>query len=191
MATEEEKNTNLSTDEQILKDEDKKEEKVAEVANILLQYQEKKAHTPKEKVANQSAWEHLTQQELPPKKERFNEFPTYFYAGFWMRLWAYMFDVICIFFISGIVVKLINMVFHLNTPGELVLKTIIYLSYFILLTKLNQGQTLGKAAFGLRVVCFNEAELSWATVLVREGAMRFISQLSMFALTYLLNAFTG
>lgn len=188
----EESNTaEVKLEEQLARDVAEKKEKINEVTNLLLQYQGKKNHTPTEKLANQSAWAHLTEQKLPPKKEEFNRFPDYFYAGFWMRVWAYLFDVLCIFFISGIVLQLIGLVLHLSAPFIAVIEIIIYLSYFILLTKLNHGQTLGKVAFGLRVVCFNEAELSWSTVLVREGAARFVLQLGVFYLSYILTAFTG
>ncbi|MDU6523945.1 MAG: RDD family protein, partial [Enterococcus sp.] len=67
---------------------------------------------------------------------------------------------------------------------------VIYLAYFILLTKLNHGQTIGKMIFGIRVVCFTEAVLSWKTVLVREGACRFILRGSFFMLGYLVAIFT-
>jgi uncharacterized RDD family membrane protein YckC len=39
---------------------------------------------------------------------------------------------------------------------------LIYLSYFIFLTKLNHGQTLGKMIFGIRVISFDEKELKLA-----------------------------
>ncbi|MFU1845165.1 RDD family protein, partial [Enterococcus faecium] len=50
----------------------------------------------------------------------------------------------------------------------------IYLTYFVLLTKLNSGQTIGKMIFGIRVVSFEEKELSWQTIFIRECICRFI-----------------
>ncbi|OOL57322.1 hypothetical protein B1P97_12400, partial [Enterococcus faecium] len=62
---------------------------------------------------------------------------------------------------------------------------LIYLAYFILLTKFNHGQTIGKMIFGIRVISFDEEELSWSTVLVREGACRFILKFPLLMLGYL------
>ena len=62
---------------------------------------------------------------------------------------------------------------------------VIYLAYFVLLTKLNHGQTIGKMIFGIRVVGFDETELSWSTVLVREGACRFILKFPLLFIGYL------
>lgn len=58
------------------------------------------------------------------------------------------------------------------------------------MTKMNHGQTIGKMAFGIRVVCFKEEELSWQTVLIREGACRFILRGSFFMIGYLITIFT-
>lgn len=77
----------------------------------------------------------------------------------------------------------------LSVYGSLTL--LIYLAYFILLTKLNQGQTIGKMVFGIRVICFNEEELSWQTVLIREGACRFVLRGSFFMIGYLVTIFTA
>ncbi|MCF8020501.1 MAG: RDD family protein [Vallitaleaceae bacterium] len=104
--------------------------------------------------------------------KEFNKYPNIIYAGFWMRFFAYLLDVILV----GSIQRM--MLFFL---GEGLLKTtlsvILFLAYFILMTKLNQGQTLGKMVFGLRVICFNEEELSWATVLVRELFGRYLQKI--------------
>ena len=166
------------------------ETKTVKATDLLIQNQQKKVHDPEEILLNQEKWSNLTE-EPREATEKFNQFPDYFYAGFWMRLWAYSFDLICIFFVREILFSLIKFVVPIHPIMETVFSLIIYLSYFILLTKLNQGQTLGKLVFGLKVVCFNETELSWSTVLVREGAGRFVLQLSLFWLTYVIAAFTG
>ena len=103
--------------------------------------------------------------------EEFNKYPKIVYAGFWMRFFAYLLDLILIGSIHRI------MLFFLK---EGVVKTtlsiIIFLIYFVLMTKLNQGQTLGKMVFGLRVICFKEDKLSWSTVLVREMFGRYLQK---------------
>ncbi|PKM55584.1 MAG: RDD family protein [Firmicutes bacterium HGW-Firmicutes-5] len=115
--------------------------------------------------------------------KEFNKYPNIIYAGFWMRFFAYLLDLILV----GSIQRM--MLFFL---GEGLLKTtlsvILFLAYFILMTKLNQGQTLGKMVFGLRVICFNEEELSWATVLVRELFGRYLQKIIW--PMYLLVAFT-
>ncbi len=115
--------------------------------------------------------------------KEFNKYPNIIYAGFWMRFFAYLLDLILV----GSIQRM--MLFFL---GEGLLKTtlsvILFLAYFILMTKFNQGQTLGKMVFGLRVICFNEEELSWATVLVRELFGRYLQKIIW--PMYLLVAFT-
>ncbi|MBX4238333.1 RDD family protein, partial [Enterococcus lactis] len=39
--------------------------------------------------------------------------------------------------------------------------------------------------FGIRVISFDEEELSWSTVLVREGACRFILKFPLLMLGYI------
>ena len=68
------------------------------------------------------------------------------------------------------------------------LSLMVYLLYFIILTKWTNGQTIGKMIFGIRVIELNEEKLSWKTVIVREGFGRYI-QKTVMAL-YLLTIFT-
>lgn len=126
---------------------------------------------------------------------RFNHFPAYFYAGFWIRFFAFLLDILCI---QAITSSTIGLFYRLRgqTPDSgflsvyALLSLAIYLVYFILLTKLNKGQTIGKMVFGIRVVSLDQEELSWATVLVREGACRFILKSFPFILGYLPAAFS-
>jgi uncharacterized RDD family membrane protein YckC len=64
---------------------------------------------------------------------------------------------------------------------------LIFVGYFILMTKYTNGQTLGKMIFGIRVVCFKEEKLSWQTLLIREGVGRYIGKIV--AVIYLVAAF--
>lgn len=112
--------------------------------------------------------------------KRLNDYPDYFYAGFFIRLFAFTVDIIMIRSLSRL------FLFYFNDG---LLKTslslIVYLLYFILMTKLTNGQTLGKMIFGIRVIAVNEAELSWMTVIIREGFGRYLQKVLwiMYSLT--------
>lgn len=130
-----------------------------------------------------------------PPETTMHRYPNYFYAGFWIRFFAYIVDNICI---SALVAIMIGSSFNLlglEKSSQLfsvygILSLVVYLTYFILMTKLNDGQTLGKMIFGIKVICFREENLSWSTVLVREGACRFILKNTVFSLGYLVAVFT-
>jgi uncharacterized RDD family membrane protein YckC len=111
---------------------------------------------------------------------RFNDYPDYFYAGFFIRLFAFTIDVILIGSLSHL------FLFYLNDSiVKTVLSLMIYLLYFILMTKFTNGQTLGKMIFGIKVIAINEDKLSWTTVLVREGFGRYLQKVLwiMYSLT--------
>lgn len=122
-----------------------------------------------------------------------NEYPTDYYAGFWIRFWALLID---LFLISCIKELLFTWFARFGLPMDnsyinFIGGSGIYLAYFILLTKFNDGQTIGKMIFGIKVVSFTEKELTWSTVLIREGAMRFIFSVNpLLMLGYLVCAFT-
>ncbi|MGD6833367.1 RDD family protein [Sutcliffiella halmapala] len=127
----------------------------------------------------------------PPEK------PVYRFAGFWMRLWAFLLDGIIIWSIGSILIVPLFRGLGLST-GEssmfspaTIATTIVFYAYFILMTKYFK-QTLGKMVFGLRVVDLAEERLSWKTVLFREGIGRYIA--GVFApitfVVYLVAAFT-
>lgn len=118
-----------------------------------------------------------------------HQYPSYFYAGFWMRMWAFLTDLIVI---QSLTYILLSYVANLEALSKsyVIGSVIIYLLYFIVMTKWTNGQTLGKMIFGLKVICFNEETLSWQTVLIREGACRFIMKSGFWLLGYLLAIFT-
>jgi len=124
-----------------------------------------------------------------------NQFPNYFFAGFWLRLFAFLVDLICIGAITSATIGLFCKVMGFETSTSLITfyglaSLAIYLAYFTLLTKLNSGQTIGKMIFGLKVVSLTEDELSWQTVLIRECACRFILKTFIFSIGYVIAAFT-
>lgn len=102
------------------------------------------------------------------------------YAGFWIRFWAYLLDLVVIGSLNGI---LVYPVFRLAgfpmdkasmfAPLSIVTAVVFY-AYFVLMTKFF-GQTLGKMVFGLKVTTVEHTKLNWSTVLFREWIGRFIS----------------
>ena len=101
-------------------------------------------------------------------------------AGFWVRFWAFLIDSLVISAVIGIC---INPIFYLMdwslsestwyAPISII-SAVIYYAYFVLMTKFL-GQTLGKMAFGLRVVSVKHEQLSWSDVLFREWIGRLIN----------------
>lgn len=120
------------------------------------------------------------------------ENPTYQFAGFWMRFWAYLVDLIIIGSLNRIIIypifRATDMPLHesgIFTPINITTAIVFYL-YFVLMTKLLK-QTLGKMIFGLKVVPLKKTSLSWDTILFREWIGRFIS--SSIIILYALVAF--
>lgn len=104
----------------------------------------------------------------------------YKYAGFWMRFWAYLLDLVVIGSINGIIVYPIFRVLDLSlneasmfAPVSIVTAVIFY-AYFVLMTKFF-GQTIGKMVFGLKVISLQDQKLNWSTIMFREWIGRFIS----------------
>jgi uncharacterized RDD family membrane protein YckC len=102
------------------------------------------------------------------------------FAGFWMRFWAYLLDLIVIGSIERLIINPLFRIleiplveFNMFAPISIASAVIFYL-YFVLMTKYFH-QTLGKMVFGLRVVDLKSDKLSWGTILFREWIGRFIS----------------
>ena len=102
------------------------------------------------------------------------------FAGFWMRFWAYLLDLIVIGSIERLIINPLFRIleiplaeFNMFAPISIASAFIFYL-YFVLMTKYF-NQTLGKMVFGLRVVDLKSGKLSWGTILFREWIGRFIS----------------
>jgi uncharacterized RDD family membrane protein YckC len=102
------------------------------------------------------------------------------YAGFWMRFWAYLLDLIVVGSIVRLIIKPIFRAleiplieFNMFAPISIASAIIFYL-YFVLMTK-NFNQTLGKMVFGIKVIDLKNDKLSWGTILFREWIGRFIS----------------
>ncbi len=124
--------------------------------------------------------------------------PTYRYAGFWMRLWAFLLDILIVWSIGAIVVFPLFRLLGISesqsflfSPASIATTIVLY-GYFILMTKYFK-QTLGKMVFGLKVIDLKHDDLTWKSILFREGVGRYIA-LFYFPLTYivfLVAAFTS
>lgn len=113
------------------------------------------------------------------------------YAGFWVRLAAYLIDSVIVFFLL-LVVRLamsgVNSVLYGTALGGNILFSytlkdiVLYLGealYFILCTRYT-GTTPGKRAMNLRVICVDESgELDLLTVVYRETVGRFLCGISI------------
>jgi uncharacterized RDD family membrane protein YckC len=102
------------------------------------------------------------------------------YAGFWMRFWAYLLDLVVVGSIVRILIKPVFRMLdiplseaNIFAPVSIASAVIFYL-YFVLMTKYF-NQTLGKMVFGLKVVDLKSDQLTWGTILFREWIGRFIS----------------
>lgn len=102
------------------------------------------------------------------------------YAGFWMRFWAFLLDLIVVGSIERLLINPIFRAldislseFNMFAPISIASAVIFYL-YFVLMTKYFK-QTLGKMVFGLKVVDLKHDEISWGTIIFREWIGRFIS----------------
>ena len=113
------------------------------------------------------------------------------YAGFWLRFWAYLIDIIAIWSLDQLLIKPIFKALNLSQYDFTILSPItigsavVFYLYFLLMTK-YLGQTLGKMVLGLKVVSLKEESLSWGTVFFREVIGRFIVRTLMFGFTYIL-----
>lgn len=119
------------------------------------------------------------------------------YAGFWMRFWAYLADLVIIFSINGLLLS----PFKFINDGSLIdigywtltgiLGAVFFYLYFLLMTKYF-SQTLGKMIFGLRVIREDDEPLRWSDLLFREVVGRFLHRVFFFAVfLYAVAAFTN
>ncbi|MGY4689216.1 RDD family protein [Salibacterium sp. K-3] len=101
------------------------------------------------------------------------------YAGFWMRFWAYLLDLVIVFSLNGLLLsplwfsgaESMSVLGWFTVQG--ILSALTAYLYFLLMTKW-QTQTLGKMVFGLRVIRKDQHPLRWHDLVFREIVGRFI-----------------
>ncbi|GGA85414.1 RDD family protein [Ornithinibacillus halotolerans] len=118
------------------------------------------------------------------------------FAGFWMRFWAYIIDLLVIVSVNGILLspfKFINDGVAIDIGFWTVtgiLGGIVFYAYFLLMTKYF-GQTIGKMILGIKVIREDEKPLQWSDLFFREVIGRFIYQVFGFLmLLYVIVGFT-
>lgn len=161
--------------------------------NQLIEERNKTTYSEEEVKQEQEAWHSFEEEKRIPK---IHDFPAYFFAGFWIRGFAFIIDILCIQAITSISIGSIFSVAGWTKDSYFwsiyaLMSLLIYLAYFILVTKLTNGQTIGKMIFGIQVISFDEEKLSWQTVLIREGACRFILKYPLLMIGYLPTIFSG
>lgn len=85
--------------------------------------------------------------------------PKFAYAGFFLRLVAFTIDSIVAYSFSNIILKIFQIspdLTFMNIELNPFIETGICLLYFFILTYLNNGQTLGKMAVGIRVISLSD-----------------------------------
>lgn len=124
-----------------------------------------------------------------PSYRKYRPLSAYSVAGFWQRMVALLIDLIIASGFSSIFTSPVMALMGKSTgPVVAVVAGFFSLLYFVLSTKITNGQTLGKMILGLRVIHPKEETLSWTTVIIREGFGRFIQ--NKFIPIYLVTAFT-
>ena len=124
--------------------------------------------------------------------------PPVVYAGFWLRFWAYLFDLAVIAAITGGFLRSIFRILNIPTGSSIIslygaFSLLLFLSYFFFMTRFTNGQTLGKMIMGVRVIALDDSEskkLSWKTLLFRECIGRYILQAIPLGVLYLVTPFT-
>jgi uncharacterized RDD family membrane protein YckC len=117
----------------------------------------------------------------------------FFLAGFWLRVWAYLIDLIVIGSITRLIVKPVFKVLDISlVDGSMfapvsILSAIVFYGYFVLMTKFF-SQTIGKMILGIKVIDLKGHPPSWSTIIFRELIGRFIS--STIFILYIVVAFT-
>lgn len=131
-----------------------------------------------------------SQQVMMKRTDSFEHKP----AGFWIRFWAYIVDMLILSSIGMLLIKPIFRLLSLElndstwyAPITLITALLFY-AYFVLMTKFL-SQTVGKMIFGIKVISKDKKSLSWGTVLFREWIGRLISIIPL-NLPYLAVAFT-
>lgn len=113
------------------------------------------------------------------------------YASFGLRAFAFIVDMLVI----GAIYKILINVLGIDLDYEIygiemaeILRWIVTILYFVIISLVTKGQTLGKMIVGIRVVSLTSDKLDLGQILIREIAGRLIQNTIM--ILYLLPIFT-
>src|SRR5690625_4451566 len=106
-------------------------------------------------------------------------------AGFWVRFWAYLIDVVIVFSLNGIILSPVAFfddiaIFqweYISVVG--IMSGIVYYLYFLLMTKSFQ-QTIGKMVMGIKVISSKSDRIAWSDIVFREVIGRFLHNVFFF-----------
>lgn len=113
-------------------------------------------------------------------KKMTHQYPKYFYSGLFIRTCSYLVDLLIVLSLQNIILRPVFSILNIPMSSSNITtlyglsKTMVLLSYFVLMTYLANGQTIGKMIFGIRVVDFDSEKLRLSTVLIREIFGRLI-----------------
>lgn len=113
------------------------------------------------------------------------------YASFGLRAFAFIVDMLVIGAINKILINVLGIDLDYEIYGiEMaeILRWIVTILYFVIISLVTKGQTLGKMIVGIRVVSLTSDKLDLGQILVREIAGRIIQNTIM--ILYLLPIFT-
>lgn len=113
------------------------------------------------------------------------------YASFGLRAFAFIVDMLVI----GAIYKILINVLGIDLDYEIygiemaeILRWIVTILYFVIISLITKGQSLGKMIVGIRVVSLTSDKLDLGQILIREIAGRLIQNTIM--ILYLLPIFT-
>lgn len=113
------------------------------------------------------------------------------YASFGLRAFAFIVDMLVI----GAIYKILINVLGIDLDYEIygiemaeILRWIVTILYFVIISLVTKGQSLGKMIVGIRVVSLTSDKLDLGQILIREIAGRLIQNTIM--ILYLLPIFT-
>ena len=113
------------------------------------------------------------------------------YASFGLRAFAFIVDMLVIGAINKILINVLGIDLDYEIYGiEMaeILRWIVTILYFVILSFMTKGQSLGKMIVGIRVVSLTSDKLDLGQILIREIAGRLIQNTIM--ILYLLPIFT-
>lgn len=113
------------------------------------------------------------------------------YASFGLRAFAFIVDMLVIGAINKILINVLGIDLDYEIYGiEMaeILRWIVTILYFVIISLITKGQSLGKMIVGIRVVSLTSDKLDLGQILIREIAGRLIQNTIM--ILYLLPIFT-
>lgn len=113
------------------------------------------------------------------------------YASFGLRAFAFIVDMLVIGAINKILINVLGIDLDYEIYGiEMaeILRWIVTILYFVIISFVTKGQSLGKMIVGIRVVSLTSDKLDLGQILIREIAGRLIQNTIM--ILYLLPIFT-